>query len=68
MTLAEDHPEKARPAEASPVLGTVILPDFTPEQIAYLDERMAAARFRPEDDRQRIGGRRTLPRPRYAHA
>jgi hypothetical protein len=49
---------------SSPVLRTVILPEFTPEQIAYLDERMAAARFRPKDDQQRIGGVQTLPRGR----
>lgn len=68
MALAEDHPEKAQPTEASPVLRTVVLPDFTPEQIAYLDERMAAGRFRPEHDRQRVGGPRTLPRLRRTHA
>lgn len=68
MVLAEDHPGKARLAEASPVLRAIVLPDFTLEQIAYLDGRMAAARFRPEDDHQRVGGPRTLPRPRFAHA
>lgn len=56
MATVTNHPDDVRNEEYSSVLRTVILPEFTPEQIAYLDERMAAARFRSNDDRLRIGG------------
>jgi len=44
------------------VLRTVILPDFTPEQTAYLDRLQAAARHGTFDER--VGGPYGIRRPR----